>query len=113
MDATNLVLDVVTAEGAAAKTLIGIAIGGDIDAVVGTDTQKTSTGTQAKTGLGIAPELTLFAGAGLTPLGEGTNGACMMCAASSTTARAAQAGNTQIGRAWCRERECQYEKKTV
>jgi hypothetical protein len=52
---------------------------------VGTDTQKTSTGTQAKTGVGFYPSALLFAGVDSTTDGSQVNGAARVVGATDGT----------------------------
>lgn len=94
MDATNVTLNVLTVEGAASKTLMGVAIGGAIDAAIGTETQKTSTGTKATTGLGLAPGFLLLGGNGATATGTKSNQDYLLSMVASTTNRFMVAGTT-------------------
>lgn len=71
MDSSGFTLSVADSPGAAAD--VGyIALDG-VRSFVGTDTEKTSNGTQAKTGVGFQPKLLLFHTAQATASGGGSN----------------------------------------
>lgn len=62
MDADGFTIDPITA-ASSTSYLLYLALGGDsLRAMVGNDTQKTSTGTQAKTGIGFQPTAIILSG---------------------------------------------------
>lgn len=81
----------------AGSTLIGYLALKDVRANVGSDSQKTTTGTQAKTGIGFTPKMLLFAGTQQTTTGYTTavDGDAMVGATDASANKAIWIGDVR------------------